>query len=118
MGKNIRELLGDEIVREIKALEGIDPGKDGYAEAVDGIAKLYKIRNDESKILDEARGNDLKRSEESRRHYLTLGVEAMGIILPLIFYGSWMRKGLEFEKEGTFTSSTFKGLINRFRPTK
>lgn len=46
---------------------------------------------------------------------IDLGVQAAGIILPIMFYGSWMKKGLEFEKKGTFTSNTFKGLISKFK---
>ena len=46
---------------------------------------------------------------------IDLGVQAAGIILPIMFYGSWMKKGLEFEKSGTFTSNTFKSLISKFK---
>lgn len=49
---------------------------------------------------------------------IDLGVQAAGIILPIMFYGSWMKKGLEFEKNGTFTSNTFKGLISKFKVMK
>ena len=49
---------------------------------------------------------------------IDLGVQAAGIILPIIFYGSWVKKGLEFEKEGTFTSTTFKGLISKLKIMK
>jgi hypothetical protein len=47
-----------------------------------------------------------------------LGIEIIGIGLPLIFYASWMRRGFKFEETGTYTSTTFKGLFNRFKPTK
>ena len=46
---------------------------------------------------------------------IDLGVQAAGIILPIMFYGSWMKQGLEFEKSGTFTSNTFKSLISKFK---
>ena len=46
---------------------------------------------------------------------IDLGVQVAGIILPIMFYGSWMKKGLEFEKSGTFTSNTFKSLISKFK---
>ena len=49
---------------------------------------------------------------------IDLGVKAAGIILPIIFYGSWVKKGLEFEKEGTFTSTTFKSLISKLKIMK
>lgn len=43
------------------------------------------------------------------------GIEIAGIVAPLVFYGIWMNRGLEFEKEGSFTSQTFKGLIGKFK---
>ena len=49
---------------------------------------------------------------------IDLGVQAAGIILPIIFYGSWVKKGLEFEKEGTFTATTFKSLISKLKIMK
>ena len=50
--------------------------------------------------------------------YVKLGVAVAELVLPLAFYGTWMKMGFEFEKEGTFTSSTFKNLFNRFKPTR
>lgn len=46
------------------------------------------------------------------------GVAIGELILPLICYGIWMNRGFKFEESGTFTSTTFKNLLNRFRPTK
>ena len=56
--------------------------------------------------------------EQKKDRYFRLGLETAGLVLPLIFYGIWMRKGFKFEETGTFTSTTFRGLFNRFRPTK
>lgn len=44
-------------------------------------------------------------------------VEIAGIVIPIVFYGVWMKRGLKFEEEGCFTSATFKGLIGKFKPT-
>lgn len=46
------------------------------------------------------------------------GVAVGELVLPLIFYGIWMNRGFKFEETGSFTSTTFKNLLNRFRPTK
>lgn len=45
-------------------------------------------------------------------------VEVGSVVAPLVFYGIWMSRGLEFEKEGSYTSNTFKGLIGKFKTTK
>ena len=49
---------------------------------------------------------------------IKVGVAVAELVLPLAFYGIWMGRGFEFEKTGSFTSTTFKNLLNRFRPTK
>ena len=50
--------------------------------------------------------------------HIKLGVEIAGIVLPLMFYGCWMKKGFEFEETGRFKTDTFRGLFMKFRPTK
>ena len=57
-------------------------------------------------------------AEQVKDRYIRLGIVAAEIILPLIFYSKWMKKGFKFEETGTFTSTTFRGLFNRFKPTK
>lgn len=57
-------------------------------------------------------------TEQVKDRYIRLGIAATEIILPLIFYSKWMKKGFKFEETGTFTSTTFRGLFNRFKPTK
>jgi len=93
------------------------------------LVKLYKLRIEETK--NEWDFNEKYNAHESDKQfkkaqleeqvkdrYFRLGVEAAGIILPLIFYGIWMHRGFKFEETGTFTSTTFRGLFNRFRLTK
>lgn len=46
------------------------------------------------------------------------GVAVGELVLPLMFYGIWMNRGFKFEETGSFTSTTFKNLLNRFKPTK
>lgn len=57
-------------------------------------------------------------NEQKKDRYLRIAVEAASLTLPLIFYAHWMNKGFKFEESGTYTSTTFRGLFNRFRPTK
>ena len=49
---------------------------------------------------------------------IRIGVDVLGVVLPIMFYSKWMVEGLNFETTGTFTSQTFKGLIGKFKPTK
>lgn len=136
MDEEIKDLLNEEIKSQINDLSDFGTGSMEKSEAIDALVKLYKLRIEETKTeleFDEKRERrfmDSDRSDEDakmreyelkeqvKERYLKLGIAAAEIILPLIFYASWMRKGFKFEETGTFTSTTFRGLFNRFRPTK
>lgn len=132
MNKEIIELMEREIITLIKELSMHHPGTEEFDDITKAIDALYttlnkekslmleevKIENDaESKIRD----LELQQNVNKDNKLLTAvkyGIDIAGIVLPLAFYGVWMNRGLEFEKEGSFTSATFKGLLGKFKPTK
>lgn len=118
MDENIRDLLNEEISSEIKNLSSFRPGSEEQTAAVENLAKLYELRIEETKVELDFKENCERLMDQVWDRYLKLGIEVAGLILPLIFYAHWMRKGFKFEETGTFTSTTFRGLFNRFRPTK
>ncbi len=136
MEDNIRDLLSGEISREIQALSNLNAGSKEKSTAIDDLAKLYKLRIEESKndweydekynrrVMEEEAGTrdeEMKRtqlSEQIKDRYFRLGIAAAELMIPLMFYGIWMKKGFKFEETGTYTSTTFRGLFNRFRPTR
>lgn len=147
MDEEIKKLLEEEIKTEIKDLSRLAIGSDEKSDAIEGLAKLYKLIIEETKIeLDsidkyESRNSDeqLKReqlseqikardieekikreqlNEQVKDRYFKLAVDAGICIGTLIFYSSWMKKGFKFEETGTYTSTTFRGLFGRFRPDK
>lgn len=133
---NINQMLNDEIAAEIRALDYLEAGSKEKAMAIDSLTQLYKLRIDENKsiwdadekenrrVMEEetkAREDEIKHiqiAEQKKDRYFRVGIAGAELMIPLIFYGIWMKKGFKFEETGTITSSTFKGLINRFRPTK
>lgn len=120
--EEIRNLLDEEIKAEIEALSSLSFGSKEHLTATENLATLYKLMVDETKTaLDfeeksENRKNDL--AEQVKDRYFKLGIAAAELVLPLMFYAVWMRRGFKFEENGTYTSTTFRGLFNRFRPTK
>lgn len=118
MNDNIRTLLDEVIKSEIKGLHALEQGSEEHSKAAEDIAKLYKLRIDEGKMDSDERDRRDQKTERSVDRYVKLGVEIAGIILPLMFYGCWMRRGFKFEETGTITSTTFSGLIRHFHPTK
>lgn len=129
MGEENRGLLEEEIKTEIKRLAALDSGSQEHTTAVDSLTKLYKLKLEEDKnamehgekIENRKSDTDFKYAqmdEAVKDRYVRIGIAAAELILPLVFYGIWMRRGFKFEKDGTFTSTTFRGLFSRFKPTK
>jgi len=129
MDEEIRNLLEEEIKAEIRDLSTLESGSKEKSTAIEDLAKLYRLRIEETRNewdfseKYDARENDkqLKKDqleEQVKDRYFRLGVEAASIILPLVFYAAWMKRGFKFEETGTYTSTTFRGLFNRFKPTK
>lgn len=125
MNKEIIELMESEITTLIKELSMHHPGTKEYDDITKAIDTLYATLNKEkSLMLEEVKiENDLELQQNVNKDNKILsaikcGIDIAGIVLPLAFYGVWMNRGLEFEKEGSFTSATFKGLLGKFKPTK
>jgi len=129
MDEEIRRLLGEEIKTEIQKLSSLESGSKEKSTAIEDLATLYRLRIEETKNeLDfdekyDSRASDqlLKKElmdEQVKDRYFRLGVEAASILLPMMFYAVWMRRGFKFEETGTYTSTTFRGLFNRFKPTR
>ena len=125
MNKEIIELMESEIITLIKELSMHHPGTKEYDDITKAIDALYATLNKEkSLMLEEVKiENDLGLQQNVNKDNKILsaikcGIDIAGIVLPLAFYGVWMNRGLEFEKEGSFTSATFKGLLGKFKPTK
>lgn len=140
---NIKDLLGEEIKTEIKSLSALNSGTKEKSMAIDDLTKLYRLRIEETKNEAEVAEKQARREmekeqsasdnsshrrtaqlerdrldEQVKERYFRVGIAAAELVIPLVFYGIWMSKGFKFEESGTFTSKTFMGLINRFRPTK
>jgi hypothetical protein len=129
MIEDIRDLLEEEIKTEIRNLSTLEAGSKEKSTAIEDLAKLYRLRIEETRNewdfneKYESRDSDIQfkkdqLKEQVKDRYFRLGVEAASIILPLIFYAAWMKRGFRFEETGTYTSTTFRSLFNRFKPTK
>lgn len=121
----IQNLLDNEIVRRLKELDGMASGSKEIGVAIEDIEHLCKMRVEERKLNSELESNAreerdklVENAARAKDRYIRLGLDVAGLILPLAFYGIWMYKGFKFEESGTFTSTTFRSLFNRFKPTK
>lgn len=117
MDNKIRDLLEEEIKTELEDLSSLTTGSKEKSIAIEDLEKLYKLRIEDIKAEMDHNEKSEQLKEDVKNRYLRIGLEAAGIVLPLVFYSTWMKKGFKFEETGTFTSTTFRGLFNRFRPT-
>ena len=124
MDNNITQMLEEEIKSELQTLSNLEVGSKELESATESVATLYKLRIEEAKLERELANDsemEFKRAqlkEQAKDRYIRLGLDVAGLVLPMVFYGIWMHKGFKFEETGTYTSTTFRGLFNRFRPTK
>lgn len=136
MSEKLSELLDEEIRSELLQLADLNLGSKEKTAAVEDLTKLYRLKLEETKNEMEfgekyerrrmeneqsdleALAREKQMKEQVKERYIRVGIAAAELVLPLVFYAAWIRMGLKFEETGAFTSTTFKGLINRFRPTK
>lgn len=118
MNDGIAKKMDEVIDRSIDKMKLLDPEEEGYPEATDRLTKLYKLKIEETQAESEVQIKNQQLAEAKKDRWIKLGVDIAGILLPLGFYGIWMARGFKFEQTGSYTSTTFRGLFSRFRPTK
>lgn len=98
--------LDDEIQDLLENLKDLEADSEEYSKTTKCLDTLYRLKIDEKK-----NESDIEESKNQRK-FRVIGyvLEGAGIVLPLIFYGRWMKRGFKFEETGTFTSKTFTGL--------
>lgn len=123
-----KKMLDKEIEEQFKELRTFDPGSKERIAMVEDLTKLCRLRIEERRAelekeqLEDRTVTDWKQREEqlteqAKDRWFKLGIAAAELVLPLAFYAFWMHKGFKFEETGAYTSTTFKGLFSRFRPT-
>lgn len=143
MMNEIKEQLESEIASELEVISKLEPGGEQHTKAAETLDKLYKLslqhekteaedcekllrreqdrEIEEKKIEIEQKKLELeekKQKSEKRGKYVDWALKGAAIVLPLAFYGHYLGVGMKFEETGTFTSQTFRGFRNTFKPTK
>lgn len=131
---NNTKLLNERIESLFEELASLQPGSEEYAKVSDDLNKMYKLRIEEIKIQNEDDEHYARRcmdkefheqemvakGVESKGHmverFVKLGLECAAIFVPCVVYGHWMRECLMFEKEDSFSHTTSRNLLNRFKP--
>lgn len=115
---SILNLLDQEVETLIEKLKDCEQKPQERGELIQDIKELHKLRVDEIRLFKETENTESESKNQWIDRYIRVGVAAAELIIPLIFYGCWMRRGFKFEETGTYTSSTFRNLYNHFHPKK
>lgn len=147
MNEDIITMLDEQIKAELGGLSGLAVGSKEHTEAIEGLAKLYRLRIDDSKAAmeynkeiddDDFRKKQMEqeekfhneqaeKEEQSRKEqlveqkkdrYIRIGIAAAELVVPLVFFAKIYQMGYDLEKDGTFTVQTLKNLIRFIKPTK
>lgn len=132
----IKDLLGEEIKKEINNLSSLDDATEKKSKAIDDIAKLYRLKLEETKIEAELEDNrnrhelekmakdDERTSREEQRKKINLdrvvdvGLQVLTVVGGWIAYDVWHRRGLKFEETGSVTSPFTRNLMTKMLPKK
>ena len=147
MNEDIITMLDEQIKAELGGLSGLAVGSKEHTEAIEGLAKLYRLRIDDSKAAmeynkeiddDDFRKKQMEqeekfhneqaeRDEQSRKEqlaeqkkdrYIRIGIAAAELMVPLVFFAKIYQMGYDLEKDGTFTVQTLKNKVRFVKPTK
>lgn len=116
--KNVDQMLIDEIKSEFDALSSLKIGSEERSYAIRDLTDLYEVRLKAIEADRDFKEKNEKMSAEKKERIFRIVISVIEIGAPMIFYSIWMRRGFQFEKDGAFTSTTFKELFKRFKPTK
>lgn len=125
MKSELKQSYEMEMERIFEEMGKVDVNSDDYKHLVERLNELNSSINQ-----DEILANDIckstadveMRKKELKSNNVLTGlktvVEVGAIVVPAVVYTAWMNIGLDFEKTGAFTSTTFKGLIGKIKPGK
>ena len=121
----IKKTLDEEIEQEIQELAELEAGSEEKAKAIEGVAKLHKMKLDEfdaetrrqesenQKALEEA-----KRKDSNKGQWISVAVQVGLAVAGWICYDVWHRRGLKFEETGTVCSPWTKNLMSNMKPKR
>lgn len=113
MSKEIIENLEKEVIKLTEKLETLDDTDAVYEDTIKRIKALTEILNEQRESVSK-----MDKQFENVVSIAKLGVDLAGVVLPIMLYSTWLKRGFEFEETGMISSQTFKGLIGKIKPTK
>lgn len=111
-------MMENEIAAQIEALNGMIPGTEEHAHAVEDLSKLYKLHIDKARNNAEVeqRRDQAEMEAKNRKveHWITAGsIAAQGVLYTGLFL-----IGLKFEEKGSLSSVFTRNMTNQIKLPK
>lgn len=125
----IDNLLNEEIRQELEELSKMEVGTDQYRTMVDGVTKLmdraielekidvqHELESDKQEFERRIKHEQMSEDRKDRliKNIITIG----GILVPAVITIWGTCATINFEKEGTITSTAGRKFFNRLFPSK
>lgn len=114
----IRGLMDERIESELLTLDQLAPGSEQKSKVIADLDKLYKLRIEESKVINE---NEKLKADQKQRKLDRIFNAALngGIAIGgWICYDIWSRRGFKFEQTGSVGTPWLRNLIAKMLPGK
>ena len=129
MDLTIQRMLDEEYKKTLEEVSQAKTGSDEAKWALQKLTELHKQmtedRMTDNKCCVETQKLELEKRETALKEQqaeegklwtiVRIVIDGVAIVLPIWASWTWMARGLQFEKTGTFTSRTGNWLSNHFR---
>lgn len=109
MEENLK-MLDDKMGYILRDFEPSDP--------VEACEKKLKLLGEMSEIRTRLTRSVDEKADKEKDRKIRVGQILLEVGIPSILYAITFAVGLNFEKEGVYTSPTFKNLLNKVNPFK
>ena len=133
MISKVDEMLDKFLEETMSEISLVNLDLDGGEGGTKKLQALFQIRDDRRRVDADINAKleelEIKRKQlefeqeeakrkvkESRRNFIkdiVLGL--LGIVVPVLSFDVWTKRGLEFEKTGTIVSNVLRTTINKFK---
>lgn len=123
--EDVKKKMEEELLRELEKMSYLHPADERFKDGANGVALMTKEYTALLKTQSEITTSEAEAKEARKRLIFDIAnslfhgvIEIGGIIVPIVFYHSWIQEGLRFEQNGSFCSSTFRTLLGKIKPGK
>lgn len=115
---NVETLLHEEIVRELETLKEMEVGSEAYRTTVDGLTKLTDrtIEIDKLNVEHDERINAQHEENRDRLVKNCITVANIALATAVTIWGTIV--SINFEKEGTITTTAGRNFFGKLFPRK